>query len=346
MKLSDFDYFLPKKLIAQKPLPKRDESSLMVVSKGRIEHKKFKDVADYFSKGDVLAINDTKVFPAKLTGKKETGGIVKILLVKQINNFTWECIAQGRNLDNKKMHFDAFKKSNNKRINFYGTIRNNSNNKNKNNYNIKNIVFSKKINGFLDCIGETPLPPYIKADVDIKRYNTIYSRNEGSIAAPTAGLHFTKEILDKLRKKGIVIATITLHVGLGTFLPVKSKRIEQHKMHPEYFSISKEAADKINHREGKLFVVGTTSIRALESAVRNGKVMPKTGETRLFIYPGYKWKLDYRGLITNFHLPKSTLLMLVCAFIGKERIFEAYHEAIRKKYRFYSFGDGMLLVKQ
>lgn len=338
MNLSDFDYFLPKGLIAQKPVSKRDESGLMAVSKGKIDHKKFKDIADYFSKGDVIVVNDTKVFPAKLIGKKETGGIVKVLLVKQINDIMWECMAQRKNLANKKIYFESLKNSNNGKINFYGTIINHNNNKNY-------IIFSKKINGLLGKIGKAPLPPYIKSDADIKRYNTVYSKNEGSIAAPTAGLHFTKGILNKLREKGVVIAAITLHVGLGTFLPVKSEKIERHRMHPEYFSISKKAADKINNRKGSLFVVGTTAIRALESAAENGKVMSKSGETSLFIYPGYKWKLDYDGLITNFHLPKSTLLMLVCAFMGKERIFEAYDEAIRKKYRFYSFGDGLVLLK-
>ena len=341
MNLSDFDYFLPKELIAQKPISRRDESRLMAVSKSKIEHKKFKNVIDYFSKGDVLVVNDTKVFPAKLVGKKETGGIVKILLVRQVDDFTWECMTQGRNLDNKKIHFESLKNSDNSKINFYGTLTKNPNNKN----NLQYIVFPKKINALLDKIGKAPLPPYIKSDASIERYNTIYSKNEGSIAAPTAGLHFTKDIINKLKKKGAVIASITLHVGLGTFLPVKTDSISNHKMHPEHFSISKETADKINSRKGSLFVVGTTSIRALESAVENGKAAPRTGETSLFIYPGYKWKLDYKGLLTNFHLPKSTLLMLVCAFMGKERIFEAYSEAIRKKYRFYSFGDGMILLK-
>lgn len=333
MNLSDFDYFLPKELIAQKPLSKRDESKLMAVSKDKIEHKKFKDITGYFSKGDVLVINNTKVFPAKLTGKKETGGIAKVLLIRQIGDLTWECMAQGKNLENKKIIF---------KNKIYGIIKKSSGNLN----NGKTpIVFSKKVNGLLDKIGNAPLPPYIKSDASIKRYNTIYSKNNGSIAAPTAGLHFTKEILNRLRKRGVVIASITLHVGLGTFLPVKTDDLLNHKMHPEHFRISKETADKINSRKGNLFVVGTTSMRALESAAESGKVKPKSGETALFIYPGYRWKLNYKGLITNFHLPKSTLLMLVCAFMGKERIFKAYKEAIRKRYGFYSFGDAMILTK-
>ncbi|MBI2660657.1 tRNA preQ1(34) S-adenosylmethionine ribosyltransferase-isomerase QueA [Candidatus Woesearchaeota archaeon] len=328
MNLSDFDYFLPKQLIAQKPITKRDESRLMIVSENKIQHKRFRDIADYFSKGDVVVVNDTKVFPAKLIGKKETGGTVRILLVRQNGRLSWECMVQGKNLNNKKIIFNS---------KIHGTIIN-KNNKN-------HIIFRKNIWNLLDKIGKTPLPPYIKSDARIGRYNTVYSINEGSIAAPTAGLHFTKKILGKLRKKGVVIAPITLHVGPGTFLPVKSENIEGHRMHPEFFSISRQTADKINNRKGRLFAVGTTSIRALESCAENGNIIPKTGETSLFIYPGYKWKLNYAGLITNFHLPKSTLLMLVCTFMGKELIFRAYNAAIRKKYRFYSFGDAMLLLK-
>lgn len=328
MNPGDFDYFLPKELIAQKPITKRDESRLMIVSENKIQHKRFRDIADYFSKGDVVVVNDTKVFPAKLIGKKETGGTVRILLVRQNGRLSWECMVQGKNLNNKKIIFNS---------KIHGTIIN-KNNKN-------HIIFRKNIGNLLDKIGKTPLPPYIKSDARIGRYNTVYSINEGSIAAPTAGLHFTKKILGKLRKKGIVIAPITLHVGPGTFLPVKSENIEGHRMHPEFFSISRQTADKINNRKGRLFAVGTTSIRALESCAENGNIIPKTGETSLFIYPGYKWKLNYAGLITNFHLPKSTLLMLVCTFLGKELIFRAYNAAIRKKYRFYSFGDAMLLLK-
>ena len=330
MKLKDFDYSLPKELIAQKPLHKMDSSRLMVVSKYKIERKTFSDIADYFSKGDVLVFNDSRVFPAKLIGRKETGGIVKILLIKKINDLLWECLAQGRNFDNKKIIFSN---------NLCGTIKTSQRDKN------QNISFSKNIDKLIFKIGKSPLPPYIKEDASLERYNTVYAETDGSIAAPTAGLHFTPELINKLKNKGVTIVAVTLHVGLGTFLPVKEEKIENHRIHSEFFSISKNSAKKINERKGKLFVVGTTAIRALESSVRNNKVIPAAKETDIFIYPGYKWKLRYGGMITNFHLPKSTLLMLVSAFLSKKRIFELYNEAIKERYKFYSFGDCMLLLQ-
>ncbi len=320
MHLNDYNYKLPKELIAQTPLPQRDASRLMVVSSTSLQHKKFTDAVGYFSAGDVLVLNDSKVFPAKLVGIKETGGKVEVLLLKQISSLDWECLVQGKNV--RKILFGTIT----------GIVHGNI------------ISFSEDICPHLQHLGKTPLPPYIKNEASIERYNTVYAQQEGSVAAPTAGLHFTPELLERLEQKGVVLVKITLHVGLGTFLPVKEETIEHHKMHSEFFSISHEAAERINNRKGRLFVVGTTTIRCLESTAKDGKVQPMTGETSLFIYHGYNWKLDYAGLITNFHLPKSTLLMLVSAFLSSERILEAYEEAISQKYRFYSFGDAMLLL--
>ncbi|MBI4017062.1 MAG: tRNA preQ1(34) S-adenosylmethionine ribosyltransferase-isomerase QueA [Candidatus Aenigmarchaeota archaeon] len=320
MDLLNFDYVLPKELIAQTPITQRDASRLMAVSDMAILHKKFTDIIDYFSEGDVLVLNDSKVFPAKLAGKKETGGKVEILLLKQINKLKWECLTRGKT--SNKILFG----------NITGTVQDNV------------ISFSEDIIPHLQQLGKTPLPPYIKSYTSLERYNTVYAEKEGSAAAPTAGLHFTPELLKKIENKGVIVAKVTLHVGLGTFLPVKEQEIENHKMHSEFFSISKETADKINNRKGKLFVVGTTSIRALESAAKDGKVLSMTGETSIFIYPGHKWKLNYAGIITNFHLPKSSLLMLVSAFLSRERIMEAYQEAIKERYRFYSFGDAMIIL--
>ncbi len=327
MKLSDFDYTLPKELIAQHPLRKRDGSRLMVVSAQKIEHKKFTDLPKYFKKGDVLVLNNSKVFPAKLIGKKETGGRVEVLLITQIDGCTWECLAQGKKLAGKKIWFGKISASLAK----------------KNSTSI--ITFSEDIRPHLRAIGTAPLPPYIKKSASLSRYNTVFSKIDGSIAAPTAGLHFTKELMQALKKKGVGICYVTLHVGLGTFLPVKTENITGHIMHREWYSISNETAQIVNCRTGRLFVVGTTTLRALESASDGGKVIPRVGQTSIFIYPPYQWKLNYAGLITNFHLPKSTLLMLASAFLSRKKILEAYKTAIDKKYRFFSFGDAMMVVK-
>lgn len=321
MHLSDFAYNLPKELIAQQPLEKRDSSRLMVVYSTSIQHQQFSNILDFFSAGDVLVLNDSKVFPAKLVGKKESGGVVEVLLLKQISDLVWDCLLQGKNV--KKIFFGAIT----------GVVRDNV------------ISFSEDIRLHLQTLGSTPLPPYIKSPASLERYNTVYAEKTGSVAAPTAGLHFTPELLKKIDDKGVIIAKVTLHVGLGTFLPVKEEQIEQRYLHPEFFSVSKDAADKINNGKGRLFVVGTTTIRALESSAKDGKVSACSKETSIFIYPGYHWKLNYAGLITNFHLPKSTLLMLVSAFSSRERILEAYQEAIAQRYRFYSFGDAMLLLR-
>lgn len=330
MKLSDFYYELPQELIAQEPLPDRDDSRLMVIS-DKTEHKKFCDSVDYLRKDDVLVLNDTKVFPARIFGRKETGGNVEVLLLAKKSVVTWACLYRGKNIcQNTKLFFDK---------EIEGVITG------KQDYDVE-ITFNKKIDDVLGVIGVMPTPPYIKKKlVQRERYNTIFAKKNGSTAAPTAGLHFTKDLLDKISARGVQIVFLTLHVGLGTFLPVKAEEIEKHKMHAEYFKISRQTARIINKRKGRLFVCGTTTLRALESSCDNhGKIWPAKKCTDIFIYPPYTFKLQFDGLITNFHLPKSTLLMLVSAVVGRERILEAYRVAIKEKYRFYSFGDALLVL--
>lgn len=339
MKVSDFKYNLPEELIAQTPIEKRDTSRLMVLNKSKktMEHKIFKDILDYLEPGDVLVRNNTKVLPARLYGKKETGANVEFLLLNNIEGDIWECIVRPGN----KLHV--------------GT----------------NVIFGEKLlkakileimpggtrkvefeyqgifNEILDQIGLMPLPPYIHEELKEKdRYQTVYAKYDGSAAAPTAGLHFTPELLEKIKEKGVEIANVTLHVGIGTFRPVKEETVENHQMHSEHFYIKQEDADKINKAKKngkKVIAVGTTSCRVLESiANEKGEVQATEGDTQIFIYPGYKFKcLD--ALITNFHLPESTLLMLVSALAGREYIMEAYEEAVKEKYRFFSFGDAMFI---
>lgn len=339
MKVSDFKYNLPEELIAQTPIEKRDTSRLMVLNKSKktIEHKIFRDILDYLEPGDVLVRNNTKVLPARLYGKKETGANVEFLLLNNIEGDIWECIVRPGN----KLHV--------------GT----------------NVIFGEKLlkakileimpggtrkvefeyqgifNEILDQIGLMPLPPYIHEELKEKdRYQTVYAKYDGSAAAPTAGLHFTPELLEKIKEKGVEIANVTLHVGIGTFRPVKEETVENHQMHSEHFYIKQEDADKINKAKKngkKVIAVGTTSCRVLESiANEKGEVQATEGDTQIFIYPGYKFKcLD--ALITNFHLPESTLLMLVSALAGREYIMEAYEEAVKEKYRFFSFGDAMFI---
>ena len=339
MKVSDFKYNLPEELIAQTPIEKRDTSRLMVLNKSKktIEHKIFRDILDYLEPGDVLVRNNTKVLPARLYGKKETGANVEFLLLNNIEGDIWECIVRPGN----KLHV--------------GT----------------NVIFGEKLlkakileimpggtrkvefeyqgifNEILAQIGLMPLPPYIHEELKEKdRYQTVYAKYDGSAAAPTAGLHFTPELLEKIKEKGVEIANVTLHVGIGTFRPVKEETVENHQMHSEHFYIKQEDADKINKAKKngkKVIAVGTTSCRVLESiANEKGEVQATEGDTQIFIYPGYKFKcLD--ALITNFHLPESTLLMLVSALAGREYIMEAYEEAVKEKYRFFSFGDAMFI---
>jgi len=339
VKVSDFNYKLPEELIAQTPIEKRDESRLMVLNKKEqtIEHKTFKDIIDYLKPGDVLVRNNTKVLPARLYGKKETGANVEFLLLKNINDDIWECIVRPGN----KLHVGT------KVVFGEGLL----------NATILDIMpggtrkvefrYQGIFNEILDQIGLMPLPPYIHEELKEKdRYQTVYAKYQGSAAAPTAGLHFTDELLSKLEAKGVIIANVTLHVGIGTFRPVKEETVEAHKMHSEHFYIKKEDVDKINNakKEGRrVIAVGTTSCRVLESiADENGMIRETEEDTSIFIYPGYKFKcID--GLITNFHLPESTLLMLVSALAGKNFIMEAYEEAVDNKYRFFSFGDAMFI---
>ncbi|MGN1331010.1 MAG: tRNA preQ1(34) S-adenosylmethionine ribosyltransferase-isomerase QueA [Clostridia bacterium] len=340
MKVSDFNYELPEELIAQVPIKNRDESRLMVLDRklGKIEHKVFKDIIDYLEPGDCLVRNNTKVIPARLYGKKETGANVEFLLLNNIEGDIWESIVRPGNklhIGTKVIFGDGILEAEILDIMPGGTR------KVKFNYN---GIF----NEILDQIGLMPLPPYIHETLKEKdRYQTVYAKFEGSAAAPTAGLHFTNELLDKIKEKGVEIANVTLHVGIGTFRPVKEDEVEKHDMHTEHFYIKNEDAEKINNakRNGKRVVaVGTTSCRVLESiADENGLVKETEGDTKIFIYPGYKFKcLD--ALITNFHLPQSTLLMLVSALAGREFILKAYNEAVKEKYRFFSFGDAMFIM--
>ena len=339
MKVSDFDYNLPEELIAQTPLEKRDESRLMVLDRKNetIEHKKFKDIIDYLEPGDCLVRNNTKVIPARIYGKKETGAKVEFLLLNNIEGDIWESIVRPGNklhVGTKVIFGDGILIAEILEIMPGGTR------KVKFNYN---GIF----NEILDKIGLMPLPPYIHEELkDNDRYQTVYAKYKGSAAAPTAGLHFTPELLKRIEEKGVKIANVTLHVGIGTFRPVKEEIVENHEMHSEHYYIKQEDVNKINEtkKSGKrVIAVGTTSCRVLETiADEKGLVKETEGETQIFIYPGYKFKcLD--GLITNFHLPQSTLLMLVSALAGKNYIMNAYEEAVKNKYRFFSFGDAMFI---
>ena len=340
MKTKDFYYDLPEELIAQDPLEKREMSKLMILNKetGEITHKVFKDIIDYLNPGDCLVLNDTKVLPARLYGNRvETGGMVEILLLKRIDKDVWECLVKpGKKAKiGNKIEFGEGK--------LVGEIIDIVEEGNR----LIKFTYDGIFEEILDEIGTMPLPPYIHHKLEDKnRYQTVYAMNNGSAAAPTAGLHFTKELLKKIEEKGIVIVRVTLHVGLGTFRPVKVDDVTNHHMHSEYFEVSEEAADKINEiksKGGRIICVGTTSCRTIESAAGDdGKVRAMKGNTEIFIYPGYEFKvLDC--LITNFHLPESTLLMLVSALATKENIMNAYNEAIKERYRFFSFGDAMFI---
>lgn len=340
MKVSDFNYNLPEELIAQVPIKKRDESRLMVLDKKSktIEHKHFYDILDYLEPGDCLVRNNTKVIPARLYGKKETGANVEFLILNNIEGDVWESIVRPGNklhVGTKVIFGDGILTAEVLDIMPGGTRK------------VK-FYYDGIFNEILDQIGLMPLPPYIHESLKEKeRYQTVYAKYDGSAAAPTAGLHFTDELLEKVRAKGVEIANVTLHVGIGTFRPVKEDEVEKHDMHSEHFYIKQEDVEKINgaKKNGKRIIsVGTTSCRVLESvADENGYLKEVEGDTKIFIYPGYKFKcID--GLITNFHLPKSTLLMLVSALAGKEYILKAYNEAVKEKYRFFSFGDAMFIM--
>ena len=334
MKLSDFDYHLPKELIAQSPIEPRDASRLMVLGK-TLEQRYFSDILDYLEKGDTLVLNDSRVIPAKLKGKKSTGGRVEALVVSKAGA-GYECLIQGKNIrQGSILHFGELE----------ATVLEVKRDDMGARYMVE-FNCNGNLNDILEKVGEAPLPPYIKQKLEDRgRYQTIYARENGSIAAPTAGLHFTDGLLDRIRKKGVNIAYVTLHVSPGTFTPVKAENIEEYIMEPEYVSIGQENADIINRTEGKLIAAGTTTAKALESSCVDGRITAKEDFSRLFIYPPYRFRSKIDALITNFHLPKSTLLMLVSAFAGRERLLRAYSEAISNSYRFYSFGDAMLIFR-
>jgi len=340
MDVKDFRYDLPQELIAQDPLEDRSSSRLLVLDKdtGEITHKHFYDIIDYLDEGDCLVLNETKVIPARLMGvKKDTGAVVEILLLKRKSKTVWECLVK----PGKKCRVGAV-------IEFgegllTGTVSDIVEEGNR----IIEFEFDGIFEEILDKLGTMPLPPYITHTLkDRNRYQTVYAKNDGSAAAPTAGLHFTKELLKDIEDKGVKLAKVTLHVGLGTFRPVKVSDVRQHHMHSEFFQVSKEAADIINstRANGKRAIcVGTTSTRTVESASDDkGYLKEKSGWTDIFIYPGYKFKVS-DALITNFHLPESTLVMLVSALAGREKVLHAYEEAVKEKYRFFSFGDAMFI---
>lgn len=340
MKKSDFSFILPEELIAQTPLEKRDSSRLMHLDRqtGEIEHRTFHDICDYLNPGDCLVMNDSRVLPARLMGVRSTGGAVEVLLLRDLGGGQWECLVRpgkkarpGTELSFGDGELTATVKQvvegGNRIIEFH-----------------HEGIFLE----ILEKLGRMPLPPYIKAELeDSERYQTVYSREIGSAAAPTAGLHFTRELLDKIAEKGVKLCYVTLHVGLGTFRPVKEDEIESHDMHSEFCMIPEETAQIVNQTKqngGRVIAVGTTSCRTLESfSSEDGKLEATSGWTNIFIYPGYKFKcID--GLITNFHLPESTLIMLVSAFARRENVLNAYETAIKEKYRFFSFGDAMIVI--
>lgn len=340
MQTNDFDYNLPENLIAQTPLKDRSASRLLVMDRftGNVEHKSFSNISDYLKKGDVLVINDTKVIPARLIGSKiDTKATIELLLLKELHSDTWECLSRPF----KRLHVGI-------KIEFGNSLL------------VAEVVEKKEegmvivkfsYNGIfleiLEQLGEMPLPPYIHEKLEEKdRYQTVYAKNIGSAAAPTAGLHFTDELLKKLEEKGIIITRVTLHVGLGTFRPVEVADVTSHKMHSEYYRMGKETASILNQAKQenrRIIAVGTTSTRTLETIIHKyGEFKECDGNTDIFIYPGFEFKA-INALITNFHLPKSTLIMLVSAFSKKEYVLKAYEEAVKEKYRFFSFGDAMFI---
>ncbi|XZI44377.1 tRNA preQ1(34) S-adenosylmethionine ribosyltransferase-isomerase QueA [Clostridium perfringens] len=340
MKVSDFYFELPEELIAQYPLEKRDSSRLMVLDKktGEIEHRKFHDILEYLNEGDTLVLNNTRVLPARLIGEKEeTGGKIEFLLLKRIEGDKWECLAKpGR----KAKVGTVFTFGEGKLKAIVREIGEEGN-------RIIEFKYDDIFEQVLDELGQMPLPPYIHEKLEDKeRYQTVYSKEKGSAAAPTAGLHFTEELLKEIKDKGVNIAYLTLHVGLGTFRPVKVDDVNNHVMHSEYYHLDKENAELINKTKeaGKrVIAVGTTSSRTLETiGDENGRVREQSGWTDIFIYPGYKFKI-VDNLITNFHLPESTLIMLVSALAGQDNIMNAYNTAVKEKYRFFSFGDSMFI---
>lgn len=340
MTTKDFYYDLPPELIAQTPLPERTASRLLVMNRktGEIKHQHFYDILSYLRRGDCLVMNNTRVIPARLYGEKAgTGGKIEFLLLKRLSIDTWEVILRPGKKAKPGSQF----------VFGGGLLRAEVLEIIKDGNRIVRFSYDGVWENILEQLGEMPLPPYIKEKLaDKERYQTVYSKVEGSAAAPTAGLHFTRELMEKIQAKGVEIAYLTLHVGLGTFRPVSVEKVEEHVMHSEYYEVSQEAAEKINRVRragGRIIAVGTTSVRTLETvADADGYLKEQCGETDIFIYPGYQFKA-VDGLITNFHLPESTLLMLISAFAGKEHVFAAYQEAVKERYRFFSFGDAMYI---
>lgn len=343
IKTSDFDYDLPHELIAQTPLSDRKTSRMMVVhmNSDQLEHRHFYDIVDYFHEGDVVVRNNTRVIPARLFGtKEETGAHVELLLLRQMEDDIWECLvgnAKTVKVGTVVSFHDGRLKAECTEVGDKGLRK-------------FHMIYDGIFNEILDQLGEVPLPPYIHEKLnDPERYQTVYSKVEGSAAAPTAGLHFTPEIFEALRKKGVTIVDVTLHVGLGTFRPMDTENVKEHDMHSEVCHMSKEAADTLNKAKAegrRIFAIGTTSVRTLESVWnRYGRFEECTLDTKLFIYPGYTYH-TINGMLTNFHLPKSTLIMMICALAGYDRIMNAYKVAVQEKYRFFSFGDCMLLTDE
>lgn len=340
MKTHDFWYDLPEELIAQTPLEQRDSSRLLVLDRitGAVKHQHFYDILDKLQPGDCLVMNDSRVLPARLLGHRPTGGAVEVLLLRDVGDKKWECLCKpGRKMQvGNEVIF-----GNGELTAVVSAVQDDG-----------NRVIEFRYNGIflevLERLGKMPLPPYIKAELENQeRYQTVYSREIGSAAAPTAGLHFTHDLLERIRAKGVRTAFVTLHVGLGTFRPVKAEEISEHHMHSELCMISRETAEVLNSTKesgGRIICVGTTSCRTLESLVNeDGSFEAKSKWTDIFIYPGYRFKA-MEGLITNFHLPESTLVMLVSAFAGRENVLAAYNEAVKEKYRFFSFGDAMMII--
>ncbi|MEM3396101.1 MAG: tRNA preQ1(34) S-adenosylmethionine ribosyltransferase-isomerase QueA [Thermoplasmata archaeon] len=329
MKLKDFDFELPKELIAQEPVEPRDSARLLCVWKksGKIEHRIFRDLVEYFESGDVLVLNDTKVIPATVTAMKSTGGKVKLLFLRKVREDAWEVLASGK-LKGEQFVLSAGERK-------MELIKDGN----------RWICIAPEINAILREHGKMPLPPYIKKEIkQPDDYQTVYAKKEGSIAAPTAGLHFTEGLLEQLKRLGVKIVFLTLHVGYGTFHIPQSEEVEEHKMEEEWYEIPRKVASEINlasQKNKKVCCVGTTTMRALESASRNGVVYESSGETNLFIYPGYKFQSPVNAFITNFHLPKSTPILLTSAILGREKLMEVYRIAIEQRYRFFSFGDAM-----
>ncbi len=346
LNVSDFDYFLPEEQIAQDPLADRSSSKLLVLDKntGETSHHVFKEIIDYLNPGDCLCINNTKVIPARLIGRKKTGGVVEVLLLKRLEDekSKWEVLTRpGKKARvGDEIIFGGEGPEDFDLLCRVTEVKEDGN-------RIVEFEYDGIFEEILDKLGQMPLPPYITHRLEDKnRYQTVYAKIEGSAAAPTAGLHFTNELLEQIKEKGVKVVSVTLHVGLGTFRPVQVENILDHKMHSEYYEVSEETAKILNETKangGRIISVGTTSTRTLESVTdENGIVHAGSGETQIFIYPGYKFKaID--GLITNFHLPKSTLIMLVSALAGRKNVLNAYKEAVEKKYRFFSFGDAMFI---